>query len=219
MTLPNRPAAFFDVDKTLVPGNTMERAFMRFLIRKGYLQTGDLARYLVFLARNLPELNEGLIHRNKYHLKDKDPQEIQRLAGECFESMILPRISPTGRDAVDHHRQAGHMVVLLTGSLQPLAEHLRRELGADMVVAARLGVSDGTLNGTLANSRPYGPEKARLVQQLAYAHKLDLQRSYAYGDHHSDVHVLNCVGYPRAVNPSFTLRLTAKRRGWPILVF
>ena len=212
-------AAFFDVDKTLVPRRTMERVFLPFLLERRYLRMRDLARYVGFVARNLSDLDDDLIHRNKYHFKYKDPWELNRLAAECFHSRILPLLSEKGRRAVEEHQRAGHMIILLTGSLEPLADQLSRELRADMVVAAQLAVEHGSLNGTLANRRPYGQEKARLVRQLAQTHHLDLSGSFAYGDHYSDVAVLDCVGNPRAVNPDFNLRLEAQKRGWPILFF
>jgi len=214
-----KPAAFFDIDRTLIWPHSMERLFIPFLIRRRYLRAGDLARYLGFMAKNLGGLPGGLLHTNKSHFKHKDPLELDRLAEECFQMRIKPRVSPAGRRAVGEHRRAGHLVVLVTGSLTPLAEQMRRDLGADMAVAAKLEISGGTLSGALANQRPYGPEKARLARELAQAHNLDLANSYAYGDHHSDVDLLSLVGNPRAVNPNAGLRHAAHKNGWPILFF
>ena len=47
----------------------------------------------------------------------------------------------------------------------------------------------------------------------------DLERSYAYSDSVTDVHMLEAVGHPHAVNPDKDLRRIARDRGWPILVF
>lgn len=212
-------AAFFDVDRTLVGPESMEKLFARFLIRKRFLGPGDLGRYLAYLARHWERLGSGLVKENKYHFKDKDPEELQRLAGECFMGEIRPRISPAGRRMVRQHQAAGHLVVLLTGSLGPLADLLAQDLEADLALAAQLTVENGTLAGTLSNQRPYGAEKARLVRELAENRRLDLAASYAYGDHHSDLAVLSLVGNPVAVNPDARLRLHALRRGWPIRKF
>jgi phosphoserine phosphatase len=80
-------------------------------------------------------------------------------------------------------------------------------------------VKDGALSGELEGLRPYGPEKARLVRELARTHGINLAESYAYGDHHSDYQLLDAVGHPHAVNPDFQLRRRATERGWPILHF
>ena len=215
----HRVAAFFDVDRTLVGPRSMERVFISHLIREGFLTPGDLARYLGFLALNLDAVGAGLTKNNKYHLRHKDPRDLARLARRCFQSDIAPLISPAGREKVAQHQGQGHLVVLLTGTLQPLAELLAGELRADLALAARLGEEDGRLSGTLSNRRPYGPEKARLVRELAGSRGLDLQACFAYGDHHSDRHILSIVGNPCAVNPDALLRRQAQRRGWPILEF
>jgi hypothetical protein len=47
----------------------------------------------------------------------------------------------------------------------------------------------------------------------------DLERSYAYSDSVTDVHMLEAVGHPHAVNPDRDLRRIAAARGWPVLVF
>ena len=219
MAAPYKTAAFFDVDRTLVWPHSMERMFIPFLIRRRYLRASDLARFLGFMARNLGTAQTGLLHANKCHFKDKDPNELERLAAECFNMRIKPRVSPAGREAVREHHRQGHLVILITGSLKPLAEQIRQELKADLAMATRLEVTGGTLSGALANRRPYGPEKARLVQELAQTHNLDLSQSYAYGDHHSDVALLRLVGNPRAVNPNLGLRTAAHKYGWPILKF
>jgi HAD superfamily hydrolase (TIGR01490 family) len=219
MAKPGKPAAFFDVDRTLVWPYSMERIFIPFLIQRRYLGAQDLARFLGHMARNLGAPSGIPMQANKRHFKNKDPRELERLAEECFHMRIKPRVSPAGRQAIKEHHQKGHLVVLVTGSLKPLAEQIRRELKADLAVAANLEITGGTLSGALANRRPYGPEKARLVLELARTHNLDLEQSYAYGDHHSDLDLLRLVGHPRAVNPNVGLRNAAHRNGWPILKF
>jgi HAD superfamily hydrolase (TIGR01490 family) len=212
-------AAFFDVDRTLIPGHSMERVFMPFLWKAGYLRSADFGRYLTFIAKNLDKNLRDLLYHNKLHFRDKDSEELKHLAETCFKTKILPLISPKGRQAVEKHQKKGRMVVILTGSLHPLAESLRKELDADITLATRLGEAQGVLTGKLANTRPYGPEKARLVRNTAAELNLDLANSFAYGDHHSDVEVLASVGYPRAVNPHPRLKFEARKRGWPIVQF
>ncbi len=212
-----QPAAIFDVDRTLVVPTSMEKVFVPFLIRRRYLRAPDLARYLIYWARALGN-QPGAAH-NKAHLQGKDPSELQRLAAECFRDEIVPRISDEGRRQVASHQAQGHLVVLLSGTLEPLADQLKQELGADLALAARLEVKEGALSGELNGQRPYGQEKARLVRQLCITHGIDLANSYAYGDHHSDYPLLSMVGHPHAVNPDHGLRVKARERGWPILHF
>ena len=54
-----RPAAFFDVDRTLVGPASMEKLFASFLIRQRFLTAADLARYLSFLMGSPPDGVDG----------------------------------------------------------------------------------------------------------------------------------------------------------------
>jgi HAD superfamily hydrolase (TIGR01490 family) len=212
-------AAFFDVDRTLVGPLSMERIFTSYLIRKGYLRPGDMMRYLAHLARNLSDLSADFVRSNKRHLKDKNPADLERLARDCFNNDIKPAISPLGRQAVEEHLSQGHLVVLLTGTLSTLADLLKQELRAHLVLAAHLAVEQGALNGELANTRPAGAEKARLALKVAREYSINLDNSYAYGDHHTDRNVLSLVGNPVAVNPTLALRRIAHTQGWPVVSF
>ena len=214
-----RPAAFFDVDRTLVYPRSMESLFIPYLIKRGYLGAADLARFLAFAAESWSSPGKISIRENKYHFKNKSPQELRQLAADCFRTKILPRLSSAGRQEVERHQDAGRVVVLITGTLDLLAQELSKELGVELVAAAHLAQEGDSFKGTLSNRRPYGLEKARLVEEMAARHHLDLDNSYAYGDHHSDVAVLSLVGFPHAVNPDNGLRQVARQRGWPILRF
>jgi phosphoserine phosphatase len=65
----------------------------------------------------------------------------------------------------------------------------------------------------------YAENKALAIQQLAEEQGYDLSRSYAYSDSITDVHMLEVVGHPYAVNPDKELRRHATAQGWPIVVF
>ena len=213
-------AAFFDVDRTLLPGNTMERLFLRHLIYGGHMSLASLISHLTYGFRNMRrgEQSEAW-HQNKRYLRHLEPELLECLAAECFTKRILPLISPVGREKLVEHQVKGHLVVLLTGSLEPLALQLGENLKADLVLSAKLEQKEGCYTGSLSNQRPYGSEKARLLKETARDMSLDLESSYAYGDHHSDVKALEIVGNPRAVNPDKQLHEQASQRGWPVLWF
>jgi phosphoserine phosphatase len=59
--------------------------------------------------------------------------------------------------------------------------------------------------------------KKVLTLKLAHQLKLDLEKSYAYGNHHSDLPLLEIVGNPHAVEPNSILEKIAHQRAWPIL--
>jgi hypothetical protein len=62
-----------------------------------------------------------------------------------------------------------------------------------------------------------GQRKEELLQHLVARYNIDLARSYAYGDHETDIPVLREVGHPVAVVPTVKMRAHAERNGWPVL--
>jgi phosphoserine phosphatase len=91
-------------------------------------------------------------------------------------------------------------------------------LGADRVIATRMEIADGKYTGGI-EYYAYADEKARAIEELARTIGYDLDRCYAYSDSVTDVHMLEVVGHPHAVNPDRELRRVAASRDWPVLVF
>ncbi|CAJ1968022.1 unnamed protein product [Cylindrotheca closterium] len=59
--------------------------------------------------------------------------------------------------------------------------------------------------------------KSDHVHRLAQEYNLNLQKSFAYSDHHHDIPLLESVGNPSVVHPTSLLEQEAKKRDWPIL--
>ena len=62
----------------------------------------------------------------------------------------------------------------------------------------------------------YGENKKAAINQLSKDKGYDLREAKAYGDHISDLPILESVGYPVAINPSSSLRKIAIEKGWEI---
>jgi phosphoserine phosphatase len=99
-----------------------------------------------------------------------------------------------------------------------VVEPIGELLGADGVVATQMEIVDGRYTGEI-DYYAYGANKAEALRRLAEEHHYDLARSYAYSDSVTDLHMLEAVGHPFAVNPDRELRREANTRGWPVLVF
>jgi HAD superfamily hydrolase (TIGR01490 family) len=206
-------AAVFDVDGTLVRQST-ERLFFFFLIWRGVIPP---ARALAF-GRHLL-LNRSERHHNKSYLEGFQKRNIEALAQECYRKLIRPRLSRVGWDRLRQHQHQGHLVVVLTGSLECLMLPLQLELQAPWLIATRLQTHQERYTGHIAGLHPRGENKLRLLRQLSQTVGLDLSQSYAYADHISDLPLLEQVGRPVVVNPSRSLRRLAREKSWPVRRF
>jgi len=210
-------AAFFDLDHTLVLGRSTERRFILRLIREGELNASDLLRYLAHFARE-PRLAGGFFRRNKAYLSGKSTLRLRQVA-EAAAAEALGCLSPRGLACLEGHRRAGRLRVLVTGTLDIIAQPLGERLGLEAVIATPLATLDGHFTGELAGLYPRGENKRALIARLAEERGIDLARSWAYGDDASDVPMLGAVGHPVAVNPCRALKRVALERGWPIEAF
>jgi HAD superfamily hydrolase (TIGR01490 family) len=206
-------AAIFDVDQTLVQGHT-ERLFFRFLVRKGLISLSQALNYLGHLAWNPQDR-----FLDKSYLGGLEVEKVIRLARQCYQEEISPRVSMQGLACVLEHQTQGHAIALLTGSLSFLLLPLKEELGADWLIATEATRQNGKFTGEIAGLHPRGKNKLLLVRELSRTHGLDLSQSYAYGDHIQDLHIFRHIGHPVAVNPSWRLKRLARRHQWPIRYF
>ena len=206
-------AAVFDVDQTLIQGST-ERLFFRYLVRHGLLPKPRALSYLGGLALNPKER-----FQDKTYLQGLPVAETLQLARQCYRREIATRLSPAGVACVREHQAQGHYIVLLTGSLAFLTLPLKEELAADWLIATEVAQNDSNFTGEITGLHPRGENKFRLLLELARAQDLDLNRSFAYGDHLQDFHLFHRIGYPVAVNPSWRLKRLARRHRWPIRAF
>jgi putative phosphoserine phosphatase / 1-acylglycerol-3-phosphate O-acyltransferase len=209
----SRVVAIFDVDQTLVQGYT-ERLFFRYLVRQGRLSVARALTYLGQVARRPQDR-----FQDKSYLEGLKVEEVVPLARRCYREDIAPRVSPEGLACVLEHQAQGHAIALLSGSLSLLLTPLQEDLGADWLIATELQRQDGRFTGEIAGLHPRGPNKLWLLQKLARTHGLDLSQSYAYGDHIQDSYLFRSIGHPVAVNPSWRLKVKARRHSWPVRYF
>ncbi len=224
------PGAFFDIDRTLLVGTSLESCFLRAAWRRHILGIRALGRNLteglralrhgaLLIPPGLPwrtRLRYLFLSGNKAYLRGLSLEVCHDLARISLEEEVLPRLSPRGLVRIREHQAAGHRVVLLSGTLDFLAQPLQAYLQADRLVAARPEVERGRLTGRLAEPHPYGARKRELLLQIAREEGIDLAGSFAYADHHTDLPFLEAVGHPVAVNPDRRLYRIARARGWAI---
>lgn len=211
-----RVVAFFDVDNTLLPGAASEVRFVRHLWRKGVVGWRELAASAAYLVRAMPPVSYQPLRLRKLYLEGKSPEHIEQLADRFTREALIPALSQQALRQVDHHRRAGHEVVLVTGSLDILMVPLARFLSVETVIAARPARDARGYTGHLVPPLPYGDGKRAHIEALAQERGIDLGASYAYGDSPGDVGLLEVVGYPQVVNPIRGMHRIARRRRWPI---
>jgi HAD superfamily hydrolase (TIGR01490 family) len=211
-----RPAAFFDLDHTLIRCSSGTR-WMAFLRRRGEIGLGMVLKAAFWsLEYKLSILDMETVGRRLVADMAGDSEAEMWEKVEIFLPELLPEVSPQAREAIAWHKDRGHELVMLTSATQYVSEPIAERLGLAHVLCSRLLVEDGRFLGTAATPLCYGPGKVHYAERFASEHSVDLGKSYFYTDSYSDLPMLLRVGEPRIVNPDRRLQMHAKKQGWPI---
>jgi HAD superfamily hydrolase (TIGR01490 family) len=217
-------AAFFDVDKTLLPGSSMY-LFARGLYRHGFYHLRDIAGFafgqLVFRLTGA-EGKKGMEAAREQALafiEGKRRDDLTQIGHDIVVEVIGPRIYPGMRKVIDAHHADGDKTYLVTAAPKELAEGIAAYLGMDGGLGTVGELVDGTYTGRLVGPVLHGPVKLDAVIRLADEQGFDLRRCSAYSDSVNDRPLLEGVGRPVAVNPDRHLRELAAERGWPVQDF
>ena len=220
MTEAPKRAAFFDVDRTLIPGSSLF-LLARGLYKRDMFRVRDMARFgwgqMMFRLRG--EHKKGL-DRSRESLDfvaGRSQRELMSWGREIAEDRILPRVYQDIVQVIEGHQERGDLTFLVTAAPIELAEELARHLGMTGAIATVSEVdAEGYYTGRLVGEIMHGPVKAKAVAEVAAERGLDLAECAAYSDSMNDLPLLEAVGYPHAVNPEAELRRIAFQRGWPI---
>jgi HAD superfamily hydrolase (TIGR01490 family) len=213
-------AAFFDLDRTLISVNSgslwikRERRMGRISLRQVVEGTMMLLAYRLSIVDIEAAMRKALaVYRGERE------ETLARWTREWYLQTVAPCVTPAARQALAEHRAQGHPLVLLTSSSPYVSVVVAEQLGLDAWISSRYEVRDGLLTGEPVLPLCYGAGKVGYAERWAAEAGVDLGRSYFYTDSYTDLPMLLRVGEPRIVNPDLRLRLYARWRGWPLLVW
>ena len=199
-----RKYALFDFDDTLIRGDSIVKMCL-FAFRRGLIAPWELVKitglsvlYLCGLT-TAQKSKEAAMH----FLSGKSETEVEKLAEEFCEKVLLPRLYQDGVKELKEKAESGCEVWLISSSpafyLQPLMKHLP----ITGVIGTRMHVLNGMYTGQMAGENCRGVEKPlRLAEVLASrGDMLDYSQSCAYGDSAGDAPMLALCANKVAVNP------------------
>jgi HAD superfamily hydrolase (TIGR01490 family) len=212
--------AIFDQDGTIMSTNVIEQylwARLPELSVTGQLaEVGQVIRHLPSYLR-AERRDRGAFLRAVYRrYRGADLAALEHFVDTSMAPHILSRLSPEAVRRIREHRAAGHTTILITGVVRPLTRPI--EPLFDVIVAAELGVDEeGRCTGFLTAPPLVGESRAAWLKHYAAQHRVDLDRSFAYADSHSDLPMLETVGNAVAVSPDIALMRAAHRSRWSVV--
>jgi HAD superfamily hydrolase (TIGR01490 family) len=217
-----RPAAFFDLDKTIIAKSSVLAFSKPFqaggLISRRAVLRSAYAQFLFMVGGADHDQVEKMRQFMSHLVAGWDVATVREIVADTLHNVVDPIVYDEAVRLIEQHHAAGRDVVIVSTSGSEVVEPIGAMLGADRVVATRLAEEDGRYTGEI-DYYAYGEEKANAIRRLAEQRGYDLERSYGYSDSITDLPLLEAVGHPHAVNPDKELRKIAGARGWPVLVF
>ncbi len=215
--MPGVTAAFFDLDRTLIPHNS-GASWVRREVRAGRLTRRQAAEAgLWFAAYRFGLLDVAPAFRKAaMAMRGQDEEEMRERTRVWWEEEIRETMLTEGIAAVEEHRRQGHRLILLTSSSPYVSQLASNQLALHAFLCTRFGVKEGKFTGEVEMPVCYGEGKVTWARAYAEEEGVDLASSYFYTDSYTDLPMLLAVGEPRVVNPDPRLKREARKRGWVV---
>lgn len=219
---PKHQIAVFDFDGTSIRGNSPVM-LVRYLYNHGLLKSSEvlpIALWGLSYKMRLPN-SEDWVRRKVFSAFEGWPKE---QADDLMRRFYAEKVSHRFREGLDRaikrHHDEGREVMVVSASFEPIILAAMEEHDYDVQFATRMKVDENGRYLREVDGAPVeGVEKLRLVRQ--YADDVygpgNWELAYAYGDHHSDIPLLEAARVPLAVSPERALARAAQARGWTVL--
>lgn len=169
---------FFDLDGTLIPGNS----WYEFNLYFGMSETEDKV-LLDWYTRGLITYDEWdnlivkILGEKNQITKDKVSEFVQT---------IEPRTD--AKDVITKCKELGYTTIILSGTMEQIAESVRERLGADHSYTTSTIVfhEDGTFKD-IANDKDEAPAKLRIFERICTEHGVTPEDTICIGDSGNDI--------------------------------
>lgn len=216
--------AVFDLDGTLLDGQS-GTLVLRYLLQHRLIsgKAGSKAawwgiRYKLHLPYRQSEVREIIFEE----LRTLPPDRVCAIMHDFHEEVMVPLYRADGVAELRRRREAGEFVIIVSATFDAIAQAARAYLGADAALATLMERDEtGRYTGRVLGEVTAGPEKVRRVRAFA-DERFGVRRwrvVRAYGDHYTDLPLLEMAEQCFAVDPGPTLRREAERRAWPQLMW
>ena len=214
-----RNVAFFDLDGTLVVGNTQYLLVKYFRSRRmvSPLFVMGSALWFVGYKAGLFKVTEEARARAASMLRGLTVPRVEAIMAGFTAEVLAPRAHQGALAALERHKEAHDRIVVLSAALEPVVRSLCGLLDVTDFVGAPCETIGSVYTGRLSGPTPYAELKAEVAKRYMEAWGVNSADCWAYADHGTDVTLLRSVGHPVAVNPRPELAAVARQEGWPIL--
>ena len=211
--------AIFDLDNTLIAGDS-DHSWGEFLVDQNIV---DRQLYKKMNDKFYADYESGCLDIFAYLEFSVEPltqfslQELDILHQQFMRDIIEPMKLDQAETLINHHRQAGDRVLVITSTNRFIVEPICNSLGINEIIATDLQIIDGKYTGKVDGTPTFKEGKVERFNQWLKEQNTNNEGSYFYSDSINDMPMLLEVTYPIAVDPDPALRKEAESRHWEII--
>ena len=211
--------AIFDLDNTLIAGDS-DHSWGEFLVDQNIV---DRQLYKKMNDKFYADYESGCLDIFAYLEFSVEPltkfslQELDKLHQQFMRDIIEPMKLDQAETLINHHRQAGDRVLVITSTNRFIVEPICKSLGINEIIATDLQIIDGKYTGKVDGTPTFKEGKVERFNQWLKEQNTNNEGSYFYSDSINDMPMLLEVAYPIAVDPDPALRKEAESRHWEII--
>lgn len=218
-TQPDTPLAVFDLDNTLLAGDS-DYLWGQFLVDRGIV---DGESYERENRRFYEEYKAGTLDIHAFlrfslrPLTEHPPEQLAAWRADFVKTQILPIVARHTQALLDMHLEAGHELLILTATNRFVTEPIATALAVPNLLATDPEIRDGRYTGEIAGIPCFQDGKIRRLEAWLAENNRNPSRRWFYSDSQNDLPLLREVDYPVAVDPDAVLEGTARTHGWPVV--
>ncbi|WP_421854988.1 HAD family hydrolase [Marinomonas sp.] len=211
--------AFFDLDNTLVAGDTAQ-AFSEYMVASELPTPDD------FLTVNLAYMEDydaGTLKLDDYMRYTLSPlfnlDETQRAVfiSEFIHNIVKDMALPKAIELLEQHKKAGDELIIISATGTHLVAPIAAYLGVKYALGVDIEYKDGFITGKLVGTPTFREGKVIRAEQWAKENGHTMEETYFYSDSHNDLPLLEKARFPIAVDPDQILEKTANERNWKVI--
>lgn len=210
------PAAYFDMDGTLLKGDSND-FLVRYLLKEQVIDQNFTAPIADFHHRYLKgelAIEDFVVFIIKPFIGMSAQRRKELIAGCLTSGGLLAALRPGGLAEIKRRQALGDDIFIVTSTIDCLIEPIAAHLGVKYVAAAPLEYdAEGKVTGRIAGLVPYQGQKVTRIQEILQREGISNADSAAFGDSVNDFEMLCFAEHGKAVHPSPLLLDKAKAQG------
>ncbi len=213
------PLAIFDLDHTLLDGDT-DYLWHSHLCDQGVI---DRATFEQRYHEQNTAYDGGTLDPGEYvealvdALNHLSTPRLRELLTSFTRDVVPHRIAPAALDLLQHHRQRGDYLLVITATVDFLARCSISALPIDDFIATEVEWDSDRPTGILSGTASFREGKVVRLEQWLAQRDHNLAQSWFYSDSINDLPMLELVDNPVTVNADSPLQSIAAARNWPQL--